>query len=660
MNAFKSSLILILLMNQLIADAQQTKRAELPQERKLSVLNEQNQEAFNQSHQWDKFSAKGWKAVWDEVLGTPHRAWGKPFKIEGFESINNENVLEASHQFLKEYAEAFQISQEHLKVIRTLHRNKTWYVTFQQYYEDMPVIFSRVELRISDDAKVGLFGVDYFKDITIQEGEDLTREGFIQKQSLDWETENIDYFILPIIDNEKIIYKKVASNTKEQEHVSYYDSKTAELVWQKTKICNAFSGVATGLVQEELPTDPDTDLSFAHLYYEVNGERFTTGPNGEFEIDIQEPADLLVTMTGPFVSINNASQHNARIQKTIQPNEDVVIKWDDTNSAKAERNAFYHTNVAHDTLKAMDPSYTFLDYSLPVNVNRVPAGCNAFYNQVSINYDLEGGGCVSGADIAMVVYHEYGHAIIDKLFIEMGFSQGYISRPADEAQADVFATMIENSSVFAPGFFGPGTSTRNLRTFKSYPSGVDPSSPHTTGLILSGAFWDLKQRTSPELVNRLAHFAKYGAPDNIDVGTVFRDWFIEVLIADDDDDDLSNGTPHFEDIDWAFARHGINVRGVVNNGVLSASESDLDFIVFPNPATNSLEVNLNGIDEDYELEVKDLSGKTIERVKRQEIVGNRFYFDVSSIPPGILLVSVVSNRNIATKKVIIRSEKRQR
>ena len=116
--------------------------------------------------------------------------------------------------------------------------------------------------------------------------------------------------------------------------------------------------------------------------------------------------------------------------------------------------------------------------------------------------------------------------------------------------------MIEDDSRVGRGFNGPGTTLRNLSNFRRYPEDVT-GAIHTDGTILGGAFWDLRVATDLQTTRDLAHFAKYGTPDDADLGICYSEWFLEVLIADDDDGDLNNGTPHFNQIVDAFNNHGI-------------------------------------------------------------------------------------------------------
>jgi hypothetical protein len=97
---------------------------------------------------------------------------------------------------------------------------------------------------------------------------------------------------------------------------------------------------------------------------------------------------------------------------------------------------------------------------------------------------------------------------------------------------------------------------RSLANTARYPQNVS-GDPHITGLIIAGTFWDLRIATSLQVARELSHFAKWGVPDDPDNGIAFGEWFVETLVADDDDGNLGNGTPHLVQISNAFAAHGI-------------------------------------------------------------------------------------------------------
>ena len=120
--------------------------------------------------------------------------------------------------------------------------------------------------------------------------------------------------------------------------------------------------------------------------------------------------------------------------------------------------------------------------------------------------------------------------------------------------------LIEDWPGIARGFFGvPGEPLRNLDNTNRYPDDI-VGQIHNDGLIIGGAFWDLRLNTDLATAQYLHHYAMYGLPDDLNTGIAFSEWFIEVLVADDDDGNISNGTPNFVAINDAFNQHSIGTN----------------------------------------------------------------------------------------------------
>jgi len=88
---------------------------------------------------------------------------------------------------------------------------------------------------------------------------------------------------------------------------------------------------------------------------------------------------------------------------------------------------------------------------------------------------------------------------------------------------------------------------------------------HLSGEIISGAFWDLRKSLGLQTALRLFHFMLYHTPDDPDaysnegLQSAFTQTLLMTLITDDDDNDLSNGTPHWKQITDAFKLHNITL-----------------------------------------------------------------------------------------------------
>ena len=139
-----------------------------------------------------------------------------------------------------------------------------------------------------------------------------------------------------------------------------------------------------------------------------------------------------------------------------------------------------------------------------------------------------------------------------------------LSSALHEGTADVLAAMIRNDPIIANGLHGPGTFLRRIDVANRWPEDRNADG-HSTGLILASAFWDLSRAVGVDLAVRLYHFAKYGLPDDPDdPGVAMSEYFVQTLVADDNDHNLGNGTPHFAAINAAFDAHGIGTGYFVN------------------------------------------------------------------------------------------------
>ncbi|MCP4709243.1 MAG: M4 family metallopeptidase, partial [Planctomycetes bacterium] len=189
------------------------------------------------------------------------------------------------------------------------------------------------------------------------------------------------------------------------------------------------------------------------------------------------------------------------------------------NSHPAERDCFYHVNLVHNYITGLDPNFTNIDYSMPCVVN-IDEYCSAFWDGYGINFFTASVGCYNTGQMPSAVYHEYGHGINARFYEQMGSQLGMINGATDEGLADVTSCLIEDMPQVGRGYYGPGTFVRDLDNDNRYPEDfVDEV--HLDGLIIGGAFWDLRMATSLELARELSHFARYGLPDDTNAGRAF-------------------------------------------------------------------------------------------------------------------------------------------
>jgi len=579
---FRLILIFLLVWNLSALFAQTTIEEDgsilLPAQKNLVPgINTDKQLELSLTSEWTDFTRRSgsWAVIWNEATRTPHRAYGQATQIPGYSRITEENVADAAMTFLIKNASLLRINPEELKLRRATEVNNRWYVSYVQIKDGIEVLFSEVELRIFSNGKIMAWGADVYPVLNIsttptisyRTAQENALRGLDFKKPTDRVYGDGKLFILPVRKGEEITYhlvyevfveiRDLIENYITGNYIVFVDAHDGQIIWRHNQVRDQnISGKVTGMVQLVLPTDPFVEEPFPNQYLTIDGTQLATDSLGEFIYNLSASATLSTGLTGPWVMVlRDDGYPNASQSLTVNPGDTVNLMWDFANSHPAERDAFYHVNRIHDFITHLDPNFTFLNYSMPCKVN-INDFCNAFWDGNGINFYREGGGCPNMAQSPSVIYHEYGHGINDKLYRQLGSPVGMINGATHEGLADVSSAMMEDDPRIGRGFFGPGSVLRYLNNTNKYPDDIS-GEPHHDGLIIAGAFWDLRVATSLETFRYLSHFAKYGLPDDLDTGIAFSEWYLEVLIADDDDGDLSNGTPHFTEINNAFSAHGI-------------------------------------------------------------------------------------------------------
>ena len=314
-------------------------------------------------------------------------------------------------------------------------------------------------------------------------------------------------------------------------------------------------GTVEAVVEPGMPDDPLVVVPVeAAVVSAVSGQFFaadTTGPGGDYSLVFPGNGRARITaeLRGRRVWARDASQglRTPFDTATVSVPGNAVFRFDERNSTLPLRDVYYHLVRAHSFTRTLDPgpALASLDRPMEARVDDVNGSCNAYWNGSRLTFYAAGGGCVSTARIADVVFHEYGHTVTQDCYQPW-------DPPGDmnEAFSDYFATTLTGQPRIGNGFFGPGTFLRDVSRDLVWPRDASPNI-HLQGLILAGALWDLRQDAGAAVADSLFHYALYGAAASFD------DYLLDLLAVDDNDGDLGNGTPHSEAIIRAFRAHGI-------------------------------------------------------------------------------------------------------
>ena len=260
--------------------------------------------------------------------------------------------------------------------------------------------------------------------------------------------------------------------------------------------------------------------------------------------------------TGHWCDVNDQSGTPVQsVSGTATPGQEAYLEFNPNPSQylTAQVNGFIHTGLIHNFFRDRS-SWSGMDLVCTTNVN-IASTCNAYYSGSTINFYRAGGGCNNTA-YSSVIAHEYGHYVVARLGLAQGaFGEGY---------GDCCGEMLYDSGVVGEHWTTNGNPLRdNDTTIRMYPCSGEV---HYCGQLLAGVWWHMRENFG----------ATYGsAPGLEQIQQLFVDWSlittggqggnsahpgtaIEVLTLDDDDGNLDNGTPNFEDICTAFELHGVD------------------------------------------------------------------------------------------------------
>ena len=267
------------------------------------------------------------------------------------------------------------------------------------------------------------------------------------------------------------------------------------------------------------------------------------------------PTQIEIAAVGPLVDVVNSAASDATTSFDVNDGDTVTWSLADDEWGDAQLSAFVHASLAKTYVRGIAPGFTWLDGTLYPNVN-IDNNCNAVSDGNQLYFFRSGGGCENTARIADVVYHETGHSVHRYAIIEgVGVQQSSLS----EGISDYLAATMTGDSGMGRGFNFTDDPLRELDPDGyEYMWPQDTGESHMEGRIIGGTLWDLRT----VLQAKLGDAEGRAHTDHIWYESIRRAFDIpsmypEALVADDDDGDLTNGTPNLCEINAVFEAHGL-------------------------------------------------------------------------------------------------------
>ncbi len=516
--------------------------------------------------EWQVFQShhgNGWQLSIDPVSGIPHRIWGRSISIEG--SVSESNIRVKAMDFIRDYAHIMQINPDDFIFERAEQEGRIWYVSFHQIYGGVPVFRSRLELRIDESGKVMLFGSSYKPGIDIS-----LQPVYSSLSALDVAISDLGSPSTGVTEQEGIVVYSIPREKEYSYHLGYLiriettdipgwweyviDAHDGSILHRINNLPTVhYEGTVSGPVKPFYSDDSDVIMNFFDERVYIDGSAVYTDESGLWSVDISSGTHTFETdLYGPWVNVNNEDYADANFTGSFSSSP-YNFTWTTDEAYIDESTVFYQVNFIHDFWKNT-MGYDGMDYRMPANVKVGDSYDNAYYSGAdgSINFGSGGSYFYNLALHADVVYHEYVHGVTHHIYPGGMLPYTGQSGALDEAFSDYFPCSITDESEMGERLYrsSRSLSMRNCDNTNRYPDDYTDE-VHHDAMIVTGALWEIRADIGADLTNEITHYARFGYPEN------YEDLLTEILIADDDDGDLGNGTPHAATIYEAFHNHGI-------------------------------------------------------------------------------------------------------
>ncbi len=355
----------------------------------------------------------------------------------------------------------------------------------------------------------------------------------------------------------------VPSAPRPENWVFVADATTGEILYKESRIVETdVEGNVSGLASQGIGADfcePEELEAMSYARVNIGGTNAYADEFGDFVIP--NAGDSPVTVQSPvrglrFRVFNYVGPDTVLSMNVIPPGPANFIHnaFNNSEFIRAEVNAYSQANEVYSVIVGANPNYPVISTQteFAVNVNRsddfyCPGA--AWYDGDSINFCRTGQGYPNTAWSSMV-HHEFGHHLV-----AMGGSgQGQYG----EGMGDVMSVVVLDDPRVGLGYWSDCNSwLRDADNNMQYPCTGNNS---FCGQLLSGCVWDTRAEltvTEPEdyleILRNLSVNSVLLHSGSIITPQITIDW----LILDDDDGDISNGTPHYFEIAAGFGAHNM-------------------------------------------------------------------------------------------------------
>jgi hypothetical protein len=414
-----------------------------------------------------------------------------------------------------------------------------------------------------------------------------------------------------------------------------------------------------------MPFADTTEAGQSGPFGDDYGNLMCVNPGATVETNLSGPYVHIADTCGP---VSEIAACGSGLDLGIKHGENCNAgEGDAPGNTSAARTTYYHMNRVAQIARYYNPGNAWLQSPVTVNVN-LASSCNANWSGSVVNMYGAGSNCNNTGENADILVHEWGH----------GYDQndgGGMDRPS-EAYSDIVAILTSRDSCMGRGTYNDGShctgygdacltctgfrdfdwsarqsgTPATLTSFAQVRCQSDTSGfagpcrrePHCESYISSEAMFDLATRDLPasgmdqdtawQLVDRLWYMTRAGSGgdaytcvSSLSNSCGATSWYQRMRVADDDDGNLANGTPHAAALFSAFKRHNL-ACGLVGDATNQSQSSC--------PALAAPALTRTVVPAGVQLSWPVVAGAAEYRVYRGELGCNRQQVPIATLPAG--------------------------
>ncbi len=506
----------------------------------------------------------------NQLLNCPHRIYNLKVDLKKYGQVDELNIENLLEKFFQEYQSILKVDYSKLKVVDILSRKGRLYIDLVQHYSGIDVYGSEIGISLNQNGSLRLFRSTYFSNIDCNISPQISEDqasavasntflNFYGKKPDDIRKSPSLYIYPEIVNNEIVYYLAYNLELKYRDggvdicQGFWINAMTGECINRYSIGEGSFTCTVSGQLSVQYWPEFDTDdeqTAYAKDCYvsiiditgdEVNNTHGYTNNSGYYNI-VFSAASLSyywVKTISDGIYIDWSEANNYIYSSSFHDQSSVVYNL--TFPISEDGNLFYHVNNIHSYIKYTH-NYNAMDYKMDILKNS-----GGVYGSKATGTDIEFD-CLDDIQwerSSDIIYHEYTHNVVYHIYGHFIGSDNYGQDDAmEEGISDYFACTLNGDDLFGEHV----GINRDLTNTRVYNGAYDK---YWNSVVFSGACWDLRGLLGTTDTDELVFDALFDEPYDFD------DFLNSIIILDDDDSDLSNGTPHLDDILIAFYGHSI-------------------------------------------------------------------------------------------------------